>query len=209
MKIFKVDQGEFEWLELRLGIPTASEFNKIFSPVKLERSKQQKDYIYHLVAERMLERPLEDYSSIWMDRGKEEEKSAIQAYEFMRKKKVDKIGLIKNDNETVGCSPDGLVDEDGGIEIKTPTAKNYIKLVSESNFSKYKTQMQCCMWLSDRQWWDLIIHNEAFGPHIERFDRDNDFIGIMESYVMDFVKEVDQAEIAIRSQLNFPKIERE
>jgi hypothetical protein len=150
VKIFEVEQGSYEWLELRLGIPTASEFNKIFSPVQLKKSTQQKDYMYELIAERILKRPLDDISSVWLDRGRAEENRAIKAYEFMNDVVVKKVGFIKNDDQNVGASPDGVVGEKGGVEVKVPNAKNYLRIVAEENYNKYKTQMQCCMWISER-----------------------------------------------------------
>lgn len=202
MKIFEVEQGSYEWLELRLGIPTASEFNKIFSPVQLKKSTQQKDYMYELIAERILKRPLDDISSVWLDRGRAEENRAIKAYEFMNDVVVKKVGFIKNDDQNVGASPDGVVGEKGGVEVKVPNAKNYLRIVAEENYNKYKTQMQCCMWISEREWWDLVIHNEAFGSHVKRFERDDDFIKKMEEHLNEFIEKVNNQEQLVRNQIN-------
>jgi exodeoxyribonuclease (lambda-induced) len=104
---------------LKLGIPTSSNFHKIITP-QGKPSKQWREYACVLIAERILQRKIEFYNSPAMERGLIVESEAADWYEFDHNVSVQRVGLITDDDRTVGCSPDRLVAEHGLLEIKAP-----------------------------------------------------------------------------------------
>ena len=130
MKIIDVTQGTPEWIQARLGIPTASEFHKIVgnSTGELSRSRDKKGlsevakkYAYRLVAETLLGRELEKPPGTpWaMEQGKRLEPLAREQYSFTNDVEVRTVGFVTTDDGRVGCSPDGLIiGARGGLEIK-------------------------------------------------------------------------------------------
>src|SRR5688572_30777229 len=120
MKIHDCIQGTSEWFNIRSGIPTSSEFDKIITPKTGKPSSQAEHYMFALIAERLMGHPRIEFMSRWMDRGNQMESEAVAFYELQRDANTQRIGFLTNDDETVGSSPDRFVDDDGLLEIKVP-----------------------------------------------------------------------------------------
>src|ERR1700743_2749888 len=120
MKIHNCLQGSSEWLNLRAGLPTSSEFDRIITPSG-KPSDAFDGYLYDLLAERIMGRPRKQAITLWMERGSATEAEARSFYEFQTDNVVEQVGLITNDEGTIGASPDGMVGEDGLVEIKCPS----------------------------------------------------------------------------------------
>ena len=118
-------QGTPEWIQARLGLPSASRFHRIISPVYHKTAGQQA-YLCELVAERLFREPTESASSPWMDRGKEMEAAARDWYSLWYAE-AETVGGVTTDDGRVWCSPDGLVGDDGGLEVKTPGAAAFVE----------------------------------------------------------------------------------
>src|SRR5215831_15984230 len=101
---------------LKLGIPTSSHFHKIITP-QGKPSKQWREYACVLIAERILQRTIEFYHSLPMERGLIVEAEAADWYEFDHDVTVQRAGFITDDSQAVGCSPDRLVGDEGLLEI--------------------------------------------------------------------------------------------
>lgn len=200
MIVHRVEQGTVEWLMLRLGIPTASNFDKIISPKKLQPSASQGPYMAQLVAEWALNRPLQDESdarSMFMDRGNQSEPSAFAKYELLRGVEVDRVGFITNDEGTVGCSTDGLVEDDGDLELKCPSAKTHINYLLNGVGGDYICQTQGRLWITGRRWSDFMSWHPTLPPVLVRFARDETFIAALAREVMAFAGRVAQAKDSI------------
>ena len=117
MKIHDCKQNTTEWLDLRAGIPTASQFDRIITPTG-KPSASAIPYMHQLLAERLMGRPITGYVSFDMDRGKDLEPEAVSFYEFTQDVETMPVGFITNDEETIGASPDRLIGSDGLLEIK-------------------------------------------------------------------------------------------
>lgn len=169
-------QGSEEWLRARLGIPTASRFSDIVTPKKGDPSASMAPYCYELLAEQLLGRPLDDQTSAFMERGTALEKAARAWYCFERETTVEEVGFLLRDDGRVGCSPDGLVGDDGGLEIKCPSAAVHIGYLLGEAGAKYRCQVQGCLWITGRKWWDFVSYNPDMPPVLVRFERDEDFI---------------------------------
>lgn len=159
MIIHEVRQGTPEWFALRLGKMTASEATAIGNC-----GKGLETYITTMMAEYYSSGEKEHFSSKHTDRGEEYEPTARSLYEFEHNVDVRVVGFIEY-NEFVGASPDGLIGEDGGLEIKCIDDVKYFKhlLNGEKEIdSGHIWQIQMNLLVSGRQWWDLLIYNPNY-----------------------------------------------
>lgn len=175
MTIHDVIQGSFEWQELRKGRITASHAQTIGA-----NGKGLETYISDLMAEYYSLEQDEAYTNEDMERGTAYEDTARSAYELTTGETVKQVGFIEHD-EYIGCSPDGLVGEDGGIEIKCLNNRNHFGLVMGAEIkSKHVWQIQMCLYLTGRKWWDYVAYNQNYAksliirrvePDKERFEK--------------------------------------
>ncbi len=161
MLVHDVEQGSPEWFQLRLGIPTASEFGRIVTPKKWQPAAGADGYINELIAEWVNAAPIEPYQSGFMERGTELQQEAAGWYALEFDAQLTTVGFVTNDDGTVGCSPDALVGDDGGLEIKVPALKTHIGYMRdpESLIAAYRPQVIGCLWLCEREWWDIISYS--------------------------------------------------
>lgn len=175
MEIIKVEQQSHEWFEIRKGKMTASHATAIGNcGLGIDT------YCKEVVRKEMSSNE-ENWSNKDTERGNELEPIARQIYELETGNEVQIVGFIKYDDFT-GCSPDGLVNEDGGTEIKCPDDKGYFDYLlkdEDAIASDYIWQVQMNLLITDRKWWDLIIYNPNFKksmlifrilPDKEKFD---------------------------------------
>ncbi len=162
------EQRSAEWCQLRIGIPTASEFSKLVTS-KGGPSKSISEYAITLAAEVYSGMPELDswQGNSYTDRGQELEADAIGLYEFKNNVTVERVGFVTDDKKEMGCSPDGLVNADGMIELKCLKAENHIKAILYHKKhghcqSTYILQTQGQMLICDRQWCDLTF----FHPYL-------------------------------------------
>ena len=147
MKIHKeLEQGSEEWHEVRKGKMTASNATSIGNC-----GKGLETYTKEIVRKELSSR-VDDYTNKDFDRGHELEPIAREMYELEKDVKVEQVGFIEL-NELVGCSPDGLVGEDGGTEIKCPDDKIYFDYLLEKEkaiSSDYLWQCQMNLFITGR-----------------------------------------------------------
>jgi len=190
MRIVNIEQGSDAWLQTRKGLVTGSRFKDVITPAKGELSKSSKSYMYELVAERM-GATVNFYQNEHMQRGNELEPDARTAYEFVKDAVVEQVGICIHDNGMVGVSPDGLVGEDGGLEIKCPKETTHISYLESGDMPLiYKPQVQGCMWVTGRKWWDFMSYHPDLPPLIVRVFRDEDYISSMEAGITKFAEDV-------------------
>ncbi len=174
MKIHECAQGSTEWHACRLSIPTASQFSRLVTKTG-KPSAQAVGYAHELLAEELLGTPTDGASSGFMERGKEMEASAVGYYEFQRDVEVNRVGFVTLDDGTAGCSPDGLVGDKGGLEIKCEGAGAHVgHLLGVA--TQYHVQVQGCMWICEREWWDFMCYHPQLPAAIVRVQRDDKFI---------------------------------
>lgn len=180
-------QGTTEWLQLRAGIPTSSEFHRIITPKTGRPSEQAEKYMWQLIAERLMGHPCIEFMSHWMDRGSQMEAEAVQFYEFQRDVQTTKIGFLTNDEGTVGASPDRFVNDDGLLEIKVPKESTHVGyLLKHSVDAEYFPQVQGQLWVSGRQFVDILSYHPEMPPALIRVERDPRFIAMLETVVTKF-----------------------
>ena len=172
-----VVQGTPEWFAARAGVPSASCFDKVVTS-KGERSKQREKYLYQLAAEKVTGIKEESFQSEAMRRGIEMEAEARSFYELNRDVEVSIVGFCyPNEHKMVGCSPDGLVGDGGMVEIKCPASYTHVgyMLDSETLVGEYFQQVQGQLFITGRDWCDLISYYPGLKPVIVRVGRDNKF----------------------------------
>lgn len=190
MKILQADQGTQEWLEARLGRPSASQFCKLVTTAG-KPSASADDYISELIAERITGEREPIYVNEWMQRGTELEPEARATYEFIHGVDVEEVGFILDDSGEFGCSPDGLVGEDGGVEFKCPSPKNHIAWSRKGVCpSKHYAQVQGCLYITGRKWWDFMSYHPEMKPFIVRVERDEEFIEKLAEQISLAVEEI-------------------
>jgi hypothetical protein len=155
--------GTEEWALARAGVITASCFDKLLTAAKLEPSKSARPYLCGLAGEIVLGSPAETYQSGMMARGLEMEEEARVYYETILLDSDDEVrpsGLwYLNDDRRVGASPDAIVGEHGGLELKCPgLAKHVEYLIGGGCPQEYVHQVQGCLYVTARKWWDFVSY---------------------------------------------------
>jgi len=183
MRILDCEQGSAEWLSHRLGVPSASQFSKIVTG-KGGKSTQVEAYINQLVAEELTGETTFVYVNEHMKRGTELEPDARELYEALTGQTVQEVGFCLHDTVNAGCSPDGLVGEDGGLEIKCPAPATHVEWVKAGVVpSKHLQQIMGCLWVTGRQWWDFMSYHQTMKPLIVRVERDEEYIAALAEHV--------------------------
>lgn len=191
-----------EWRQVRAGIPTASRFDSILTPVKLQPSKASDAYLHHLIAEWLLGHAIEEGSgSMWTERGLELEGEAVAYYEFERSRDTTEAGFVLRDDRRVGCSPDRLVGEDGGLEIKCPSAATHVGylLDSSSLVAEYRGQVQGSLYVTGRAWWDLLSYCPGLPSVLVRVEPDAAYAKAVDPALADFLARMDAAKAQVES----------
>jgi hypothetical protein len=188
----EIIQGTTAWLKLRAGIPTASCFDMILTP-KGKPSTSAERYLYELLAERILGRPIVKAVTTWMDRGSQTEAEAVAYYESLRDLDTKKIGFVTNDSGTVGASPDRLVGEEGLLEIKVPKESTHVGyLLNGTVGDTYWPQLQGQLWICERAWVDIMSYSPDMPEVVIRVERDEAYIEKLAATVTAFSFELEK-----------------
>lgn len=154
------EQGSEEWLEARLGIPTATGFENIVTATGKKSSAQIK-YMAELIEESIIGLQDESFKSRFMERGNQLEPLARSAYEFITGNAVTQVGgVYLDENKEVMVSPDGLIPElKKGLEIKCPKMSTHIRYLLEGGVpSEYVIQVQANLWVTGYETWDFVSY---------------------------------------------------
>lgn len=191
---------------LRLGVVTASGFDKILTPATLKPSKSAGAYLARLVAETLIGSPVDETTSDWMDRGTEMEPRARGWYELVHDVAVERVGFVTRDDGRVGVSPDGLVGEDGGLELKVPNAATHVAyaLAPGTLSAEYRGQVQAALYVTGRKWWDIASYNPCIEPVVERCLPDADYFAAIGPALDAFLVRLDEAIARLRPTLTAP-----
>jgi len=191
------EQRSTEWHNSRAGRATASKFNTIIvGGVGAETYKAE------LVGERIGGYVTETFQSAAMRDGTEREEIARLKYELRTGNRVKESGFFAHNEIMAGASPDGLVNDDGLIEIKSPIEKTHLATLHTQKIpNQYYWQMMGQMWMTGRSWCDYVSYHPKFGDaslFIKRVPRDEDEIAKLEKAVVDFLHKVEIEEQFIK-----------
>jgi YqaJ-like viral recombinase domain len=199
MQIVQCDQGTPEWLKIRSGMPTASEFATVMAKGKDGgESKTRKTYMLKLAGEILTGEPMESYTNVHMERGKVMEDEARDLYSFTYDVEPQRVGFIVNGPK--GCSPDSLIGPNGMVEIKTQLPHLLIETLLKDDFPpEHKAQCQGGLWVAEREWIDIAIYWPKLPLFVKRAYRDNTYIAQMSSAVDKFNAELAEVVARIRA----------
>lgn len=196
MKILDCPQGSEEWLQARLGKATASRIADVTAKTKSGPSASRKNYAAQLIAERLTGACQDSYKNAAMQWGTEKEPEAREFYEMLTGNDVRQVGMVLHPEiEMSLASPDGLIGDDGLVEIKCPNTATHIEtLLSEKIDKKYLQQMQWQMACTGRKWCDFV----SYDPRLDitkqiwifRVERDDKMIKELEKEVTLFLAEI-------------------
>jgi putative phage-type endonuclease len=192
-----MDQGSDEWFAARIGKVTASRVADVIAKTKTGFSASRENYMAQLVCERLTGQKADGFTNSAMQWGTETEPLARAAYESLKDVLVDEVGFVPHPSIIMaGASPDGLVGDDGLLEIKCPNTATHIEtLLSQTVPGKYNTQMQFQMACTDRGWCDFVSFDnrlpEELQLFVKRIPRDNMYIRLMEDEIVKFLNELD------------------
>lgn len=171
----EIIQGSDEWYELRRGLLTASEMKLCVTPtLKVADNEKTRAHAYELLAQRITGYVEPHYISDDMIRGNEDEVRARIAYAEAYAP-VEEIGFITNDKFgfTIGCSPDGLVGDDGMIECKSRRQKYQVEtILNDAMPDDYVLQVQTALLVSERKWCDFITYSGGLPMFTKRIEAD-------------------------------------
>lgn len=190
------DQRTPEWFGERLGKATASRIADVIARTKSGPSASRANYAAELVAERLTGSRVEGFTSAAMQHGIDTEAEARAAYSFRHDVDVAETGFHRHPViEMAGASPDGLVGDDGLVEIKCPgTATHIATLLGGPIADKYVVQMQWQMACTGRAWCDFASYDprlpETMRLSVKRVERDDARIAELEREVTAFLKDV-------------------
>ena len=194
-----MDQGTLEWLEARRGKVTASRvIDAIGKNAKGTYLAGREKYLHDLAVERLCIDLEESPQSRDMQRGAYLEDYARSEYEAQNDVQVVRVGLIDHPSIAwFGASPDGLLGEDGLIEIKCPKTQTHLNTIATNQPSeRYMMQMYAQMACTGRSWCDFVSYDPRLPAHLrlftKRIARDDKAIDEMESEVVKFLGELDE-----------------
>lgn len=191
-----IEQGSEEWLKIRLGKVTASGVADVLAKTKSGVSASRGNYLIKLAIQRVTGIVEEGFTNDAMQWGKDHEAQARVAYEVASGNFVDQVAFV--DHPTIawfGASPDGLVNDDGLVEIKCPNSATHWSYIKDDGPpTKYYIQMQAQMACTGRSWCDFVSYDprmpERSQLFIKRVMREDDYIAEMEAEVKKFLDEV-------------------
>ena len=192
-----IEQGTDEWFAARIGKVTASRVADVLAKTKTGYSATRDNYMAQLVCERLTGQKGDSFTNSAMQWGTETEPLARLSYEVFQNVLVDEVGFISHPSILMaGASPDGLVGDDGLLEIKCPNTATHIEtLLSQTVPGKYNTQMQFQMACTNRSWCDFVSFDNRLPAELQLFvkrvPRDNMYIRLMEEEIIKFLNELD------------------
>ena len=193
----EIIQGSDEWKQLRLGKVTASRVADMVVRTKSGYGAGRANYAAQLIAERLTGQPAESYVNAAMMHGNATEPEARNAYEFYQGVTVEQVAFVRHPTIfEAGCSPDGLVGDDGMVEIKCPnTATHLDTLLGQSTPAKYIDQIQFQMACTGRKWCDFVSYDprlpENMRLFVRRVMRDDEKIDDLEIEAEMFLRDIE------------------
>jgi putative phage-type endonuclease len=190
-----MEQRSEEWFQARLGKVTASRVADVLAKIKSGESASRRNYKIQLVSERLTGEKQETYVNQAMQDGIDREFYAREKY-VQQFGEVEEVGFIQHPTLEAGASPDGMVGDDGILEIKCPMGSTHTEtLMTQDIPSKYVPQVQFQLLVTGRKWCDFVSYNPMFPEHLQvfvkRIEADPVYQKELESEVKQFLEEVD------------------
>lgn len=195
--IIDCEQRSPEWYAIRRGIPTASEFGSIITAKRGEYAAAADTYINSLIDEQVRPDAERGFTgNRHTQRGNALEDEAREFYAFLHDVTPRQVGFILNDEGTLGCSPDSLIDPDGGLEVKCPDGPTHVKWLRAGGIpDEHKAQVHGSLIISGRAWWGFLSYCPGYEPLIVRVEPDA-FTLKLRTHLQRFADDYSAAKIA-------------
>ena len=193
IQIIECEQNSPEWFEARKGLVTASEFKTIIGIKKDAKDKKTRQtYMRKLAGELITGEPMPaGFQSAAMERGKIMEDEARDYYSLVKSVEPRRVGVVRDGIFMCGASPDSLIDEDGGLEIKTAEPHIQLERLESGELPpEHLFQVHGNIWVAKRKWWDFMSYWPKMPPLIVRVMRDEAICKQIEDAVVEFNKEL-------------------
>ena len=192
-----MEQRTDEWFKARLGKVTASKISDVLAKIRTGEAAVRRNYKMQLATERLTGQKTDSYINQAMQDGIDREDTAREIFEIVRDIKVEQVGFI--DHPTIkmaGASPDGLLPDNGVLEIKCPIETTHTTNLLERVLpSRYVSQVQWQMACTGAEYANFVSYSPNFEPKLQLMyisvERDNDYIAMLEEEVTTFLTEVD------------------
>lgn len=164
MKILTMPQGSSEWATARLGVVTASEIGALVTPLwKVRTGDGPETYLHEKLCEKFLGWSPDDAGSFAMNQGQIVETIARPWFQFTYDCEVKTVGFITSDDGKIGASPDGLIGDDRGLEIKSPQPPTHLKYLLAGILPPiYAPQVQFSLYITRRARWSFVSYSRHF-----------------------------------------------
>ena len=203
-------QRSAEWFAARLGLCSASRFKHALARLKPKKDQTKGDpaqaridYAIELVTERLSGQPTPHFTTAAMQWGVDQEPAARIEYEFKRNVEVIETGFHRHPSIAAGASPDGLVGDEGLIEIKCPSSVVAVETWLYGMPQEHIAQIQGQLWITGRAWCDFVSFDprlKGLELYIQRVERDDIYIANLDFEVRQFLAEVDDLERQLREK---------
>lgn len=179
-----------EWFQVRIGIPTASEFKNLVTPefsIRSWATEMPNTYLAAKLSEKWKGEPDEGYSSFAMEQGEIRENQAIPWYEDVFEVEIERVGFITTDDGRSGASPDGLIGLKGGLEIKVPLPKTHVRYLLKRELpDEYETQVHGSIFVADAKGWAFVSWRPEFPKLVMHIARDEKKLKVLQAALWDF-----------------------
>ena len=201
MIIIDAPQGSPDWIRARLGRLTASRMSEIITPTRKPSASRDR-LLADLLHEWASGMPSQDFEGPWMERGSDLEDEAIGAFEFDRDCHVQRVGFcaIEPDDGSpylIGCSPDGLIGEDAGLEIKCPAGPKHVQNLLAAQGGgvpkQYVAQVQGGLWVTGRPIWLFVSYCPGYPSAVVEVERDDEYIATLAELAEAFTDDLMRA----------------
>lgn len=174
MKILTCKQHSTEWSQARLGVVTASEADALLTPAfKARTGEGVETYLHRKICEKFLGWSSDSGGTWAMDQGNIIEQIAIPWFAFTFDAEPQRVGFCLSDDGRVGCSPDALLGDDNGLEIKSPQPPTHLKhLLKNEVPPEYRVQVQFSMFVTGRPRWTFASFSRQLPSLVVHVERD-------------------------------------
>lgn len=207
LELFQLEQGSPLWIQARVGLVTASRCGDVIATTKKGESADRRNYRTELICERLTGIPYPQFVSREMQWGRDQEAFARAAYEMQRDVLVETCGFVLHPGVAqFGASPDGLVGNDGMIQVKCPNTSTHLGwmmagVIPVEHVPQMLGELSCC---PEREWSDFVSYDPRLPAHLQlfvrRFAHDQKLIATLESEVVHFNAEIEQVLASLPQQ---------
>lgn len=200
MKIHEVEQKADAWFACRIGKVTASELGNLLTPQFEHRTGEMpKSYLYAKAAEAYRGVALPGFSTHATEQGIELEDRARSWFAFQSDHVIRNVGFVETDDGKFGCSPDALLDDDNGLELKCAECQTHVKYLLEGKLPTiYRTQVHGSMFATGRPKWTFMSYRPGFAPFVLKVNRDESICAKIAEAVDKFAGQLDSAMSKLR-----------